>query len=163
MKELKDTVDLMLSDDPRDRFKAEYWQTKIRFDRLNKTILEYDNDAKSSAPPCPSRETLLLQGMRMASYLSLLRLRAKMEGIDIADHEPETEVKTGAKIRIRSDLKAASGIIPEGTVAIVALVAKDELMLFFPDYLVNSDTKLLRIFRSEIGSGKYYEVMTDAQ
>lgn len=99
----------------------------------------------------------------MASYLSLLRLRAKMEGIDIADHEPETEVKTGAKIRIRSDLKAASGIIPEGTVAIVALVAKDELMLFFPDYLVNSDTKLLRIFRSEIGSGKYYEVMTDAQ
>jgi len=34
--ELEDTVELMLSDDYRDRMKAEYWQTKIRYDRLDR-------------------------------------------------------------------------------------------------------------------------------
>lgn len=30
MKDLKDTVELMTSSDYKDRFRAEYWQTKIR-------------------------------------------------------------------------------------------------------------------------------------
>ena len=34
MKELKDTVDLMLSDDYVDRFKAEYYQLETRFIKL---------------------------------------------------------------------------------------------------------------------------------
>ena len=42
MKELKDTVALMESDDYKDRFKAEYWQTKMRFDALRKTIVKLD-------------------------------------------------------------------------------------------------------------------------
>ena len=32
--ELKDTVELMTSEDYKERFRAEYWQTKIRYDRL---------------------------------------------------------------------------------------------------------------------------------
>ena len=34
--ELKDTIDLMTSDDYKDRFKAEYYQTKIRYNKLYK-------------------------------------------------------------------------------------------------------------------------------
>ena len=34
--ELKDTIDLMTSEDYKDRFKAEYYQTKIRYDKLHK-------------------------------------------------------------------------------------------------------------------------------
>ena len=36
--ELKDTVDLMLSEDYRDRFKAEYQQVKIRKEKLEAYI-----------------------------------------------------------------------------------------------------------------------------
>ena len=32
--EFKDTVDMMLSDDYKERFKAEYYQTKERYERL---------------------------------------------------------------------------------------------------------------------------------
>lgn len=36
--ELKDTVELMLSDDYKDRFLAEYYQTHIRFTKLSETL-----------------------------------------------------------------------------------------------------------------------------
>ena len=42
MKNLEETVDLMLSNDPKDQLKAEYWQTKIRLDRLTEEIAIYD-------------------------------------------------------------------------------------------------------------------------
>ena len=32
--ELKDTIELMNSEDYKDRFKAEYWQVRARFDKL---------------------------------------------------------------------------------------------------------------------------------
>ena len=34
--ELKDTIDLMISSDYKDRFKAEYYQVKIRVEKLDK-------------------------------------------------------------------------------------------------------------------------------
>ena len=34
--ELKDTIDMMLHEDYKERFQAEYWQTKIRYERLKK-------------------------------------------------------------------------------------------------------------------------------
>lgn len=82
--------------------------------------------------------------------------------LSLANHKLRADVKIGTKVRLKRDLNAASGILPKGAVAIIALKEDDELMLFFPDHLVNSDTKLLHIYRSEIG-GNDYEVMTDAQ
>ena len=162
MKNLEETVDLMLSNDPKDQLKAEYWQTKIRLDRLTEEIAIYDAGITPFDLPSFSREELCLQRVRMDHYLDSLRERAKNEDVDITDHEPEVEVKVGTKVRLKRNLNAANGMLPRGTVAIIALEEDDELMLFFPDYLVNSDTKLLRIYRSEIG-GNDYEVMTDAQ
>ena len=40
--ELKDTIDLMNSEDYRERFKAEYYQTKIRYDKLHKIIVKME-------------------------------------------------------------------------------------------------------------------------
>ena len=34
--ELKDTIEMMNSDDYKERFKAEYYQTKIRYEKLKK-------------------------------------------------------------------------------------------------------------------------------
>ena len=44
--ELKDTIDLMTSEDYKDRFKAEYYQTKIRYDKLHKMLVK-NEDRKS--------------------------------------------------------------------------------------------------------------------
>lgn len=41
--ELKDTIEMMQSADYKERFKAEYYQTKIRYDKLHKMCLRYEN------------------------------------------------------------------------------------------------------------------------
>lgn len=161
MEELKDTVDLMLSNDYRDRFLAEFLQTKIRYVKLD-TMLEGYFGGKLEFKPGSSIRLLEQQRDTMRAYLNILETRSEKERISLTNHKPRVDVKVGTKVRLKRDLNAASGILPKGAVAIIALEEDDELMLFFPDYLVNSDTKLLRIYRSEIG-GNDYEVMTDAQ
>lgn len=42
MKELKDTVELMNSSDYKQRMKAEYWQTKIRYEKLNRFLTKIE-------------------------------------------------------------------------------------------------------------------------
>lgn len=161
MKDLKDTIDLMLSNDYGDRFVAEYQQTKIRYEKLNAMLEKYYAGKLEFEPDSP---VWLLKQQRdtMRAYLNILETRSEKERISLANHKPRVDVKVGTEVRLKRDLNAASGILPKGAVAIIALKEDDELMLFFPDYLVNSDTKLLRIYRSEIG-GNDYEVMTDAQ
>ena len=44
--ELKDTIDLMNSDDFRDRFVAEYCQTKIRYEKLHKMLIKYETKVR---------------------------------------------------------------------------------------------------------------------
>lgn len=161
MNNLKDTIDLMLSNDYGDRFVAEYQQTKIRYEKLNAMLEKYYAGKLEFEPDSP---VWLLKQQRdtMRAYLNILETRSEKERISLANHKPRVDVKVGTEVRLKRDLSAASGILPKGAVAIIALEEDDELMLFFPDYLVNSDTKLLRIYRSEIG-GNDYEVMTDAQ
>ena len=42
MKELKDTIELMNSEDYKERFRAEYYQTKIRYEKLHKLIIKME-------------------------------------------------------------------------------------------------------------------------
>ena len=79
---LKDTVNLMLSDDYKDRFKAEYLQTKLRYDRLHRIITKYeagtlDFELKSAIG------ILQRQANYMGLYLHCLEVRAEIEGIDL--------------------------------------------------------------------------------
>lgn len=79
MKELKDTVALMESDDYKDGFKAEYWQTKIRYNKLRKTVVKAD-----AGIDIPNNiQFLREQSRRMAEYLYILEVRAETENIEL--------------------------------------------------------------------------------
>lgn len=81
--ELKDTVDLMNSEDYKERFKAEYLQTKIRYDKLCKMLVKQEAGTLDFEPTCP-RVTLLKQKRCMSEYLNSLEIRAEVEGIDLS-------------------------------------------------------------------------------
>ena len=80
--ELKDTITLMQSDDYKDRFKAEYFQTKIRYDKLHKMLIKLDAGTLDFKPTC-SKIVLLEQKRHMGEYIRSLQLRAEIEGIDL--------------------------------------------------------------------------------
>ena len=89
MKDLKDTISLMLSDDYRERFKGEYWQTKIRYEKLKDFCnrIEAANMALNVAEQrhdCPFW-LLRQQKKKMGKYLYTLEIRALHEGIDLED------------------------------------------------------------------------------
>lgn len=82
MKDLKDTVDLMNSDDFKDRFKAEYYQTKIRYDKLHEMVVKYEAGTLPFTPNC-SLELLKHQASMMSYYLYDLEVRAEIEKIEL--------------------------------------------------------------------------------
>lgn len=82
MKELKDTVDLMLSEDYKDRFKAEFYQLKIRYEKLKVMLDKWDNEKLDFTPTCP-RDIYNRQIVFMESYLDILADRAEIEGIEL--------------------------------------------------------------------------------
>lgn len=81
---LKDTITLMQSDDYKERFKAEYLQTKIRYEKLHKTIVKYEAGTLKFTPTC-SIELLKEQASAMGNYLYFLEVRAEIEGIELAE------------------------------------------------------------------------------
>lgn len=80
--ELMDTVQLMLSNDYKERFIGEYVQTKIRYDKLKAMCDKWDSDELDFEPICP-REIYSEQLNYMFSYLCVLEERAQLEGIDL--------------------------------------------------------------------------------
>lgn len=78
--ELNDTIKLMESDNYRDRFKAEYYQVKIRHDKLSELLKKYDKNELDFKPKC-SYSLLLNQYKVMGEYLDLLKLRADIEEV----------------------------------------------------------------------------------
>ena len=82
MKELKDTIELMNSSDYKDRFKAEYWQTKIRYEKLHRMIVKYDAGTLGFEPTCDI-ELLKEQASFMGRYLYCLEMRAEIEDINL--------------------------------------------------------------------------------
>lgn len=80
--ELKDTVELMVSEDYKDRFKAEYYQLKIRYDKLKAMLDKWDNNELDFTPSC-SREIYNDQIRYMESYLDILYDRSEIEGVDL--------------------------------------------------------------------------------
>lgn len=79
---LTDTIDLMSSEDYKDRFKAEYLQTKIRYEKLHKMIVKYEANKLDFEPECPI-ELLKAQKSTMGQYLYALKVRAEIENVDL--------------------------------------------------------------------------------
>lgn len=82
--ELKDTVSMMTSPDYKERFRAEYWQTRIRYEKLHKIIREYCYGTLSFTPDSPIK-LLREQCEAMLAYLAALEKRAKIEGVDLEE------------------------------------------------------------------------------
>lgn len=80
--ELQDTIALMNSEDYKERFKAEYFQTKIRYDKLHKMLVKAEAKTLDFQPSCPL-STLISQKRCMGEYLKQLEIRAEIEGIDL--------------------------------------------------------------------------------
>ena len=89
--DLKQTCELMVSDDYKERFIAEYHQLKERAKRLkafNRKIeaAKLTSDSVKVYPmpehDCPD-DLLLRQQMVMEEYLHILEVRALVEGVDL--------------------------------------------------------------------------------
>ena len=82
MNDLNDTIELMQSDDYKERFKAEYYQTKIRYNKLHKLLVQLDAGTAPFTPTC-SKELLKKQAADMSIYLYDLEVRASIENIEL--------------------------------------------------------------------------------
>ena len=82
MYDLNETIELMTSADYKDRLKAEYWQTKIRYDKLCMMLEKYEVGKLDFKPTCPIY-VLEKQRRWMGGYLEILEFRAMQEGIDL--------------------------------------------------------------------------------
>ena len=80
--ELKDTIEMMRSEDYKERCRAEYWQTKIRYDKLNKMLVKWEANTLDFKPVCPF-DILAEQKHLMKEYLYMLEVRAEIEGIKL--------------------------------------------------------------------------------
>lgn len=80
--ELKDTIEMMNSADYKERFKAEYYQTKIRYEKLHKMVVKYEAGTLNFTPTCDI-ELLKKQKSFMGQYLYCLEVRAEIEGVEL--------------------------------------------------------------------------------
>ena len=100
MKDLKETVELMNSKDYKERFIAEYWQLKIRYEKLknfnnkieashavNFRPLEYGELAKGEPKHDCSYDMLRNQQRCMGELLHILEVRAVIENINLEVEE----------------------------------------------------------------------------
>lgn len=106
--ELKDTVALMNSEDYKDRFKAEYLQTKIRYEKLDEYIKKVENgeivfDAEHDF------ELLKRQRECMREYLLCLTARTITEDIKIADSIEIKVNEVGTTFEFKEHVEESEG------------------------------------------------------
>lgn len=80
--ELKETVEMMSNADYKERFKAEYFQLKIRRDKLKAMVEKWDKGELNFQPTCP-RGLYSIQLITMNNYLSVLEERAHLEHVPL--------------------------------------------------------------------------------
>lgn len=80
--ELKDTVEMMNSSDYQERFKGEFYQLQLRIIGLQSMLTNWSLDKLTFKPSC-SQDLLEAQLNVMMTYESVLRERARIEGIKL--------------------------------------------------------------------------------
>ena len=81
--ELQDNIDLMLSIDYKDRFRAEYYELSIRIQKLEKMLDDWKDGLLKFEPKCGINK-LYEQYVYMKLYRDILAERAEIENIDIS-------------------------------------------------------------------------------
>ena len=79
---LQDTIELMNSEDFKDRTKAEYYQLKIRHEGLVRMLKKYKEGTLEFEPNC-DYDLLHTQLVYMECYMNVLEERAKIENIEL--------------------------------------------------------------------------------
>lgn len=82
--ELKDTVELMNSQDYKERFKAEYLQLKIRYQKLHNIVIKYEAKTLDFTPTC-DLDLLKHQMILMEQLLYVLEVRAEIEKVNLEE------------------------------------------------------------------------------
>ena len=80
--ELKDTIPMMTDSDYKERFRAEYFQLRIRCLKLNQMLGKYATGTLEFVPVCPY-ELLFEQHRIMWELRAVIEERARIEGIDL--------------------------------------------------------------------------------
>lgn len=80
--ELERLIELMKSEDYKDRFRAEYYQLEDRIDKLANMLKKYKAGTLNFTPSC-SYDLLVGQLKSMLLYLQCLIERAEIEGIEL--------------------------------------------------------------------------------
>lgn len=80
--ELERIIELMKSEDYKDRFRAEYYQLEDRIDKLANMLEKYKAGTLNFTPSC-SYDLLNGQLKAMNEYLQYLTIRAEIEGIEV--------------------------------------------------------------------------------
>lgn len=86
--QLEKTVDMMTSEDPKERLKAEYHQVLYRANKLRAYLRDWDSgklakeQGKKFKPVAPFY-LLKWQLRTMEDYIYVLKTRAALEGIDL--------------------------------------------------------------------------------
>ena len=80
--ELNDTVEMMYSADYKERFRAEYYQVVIRYQKLKMMLANWDRGVLGFKQTCP-RSTYNMQITAMADYIAVLEARAVMESVEL--------------------------------------------------------------------------------
>lgn len=90
MKTLEETVDMMLSDDYKERLKAEYFQLTYRIEKLSKMLFDWERGEIELNPNCDNgkyEDLLRWQLSSMTDCERFIRWRAQAEGIDLFEDE----------------------------------------------------------------------------
>lgn len=80
--DLERIIELMKSEDYKDRFRAEYYQLEDRIDKLGNMLEKYKDGTLNFTPSC-SYELLSYQLQTMNAYKRVLEERAEIEGIEL--------------------------------------------------------------------------------
>ena len=84
MQKLKNTIEMMNSVDYKERFKGEYYQVVIRYQKLKAMLEKWDRGELDFTPTCP-RSTYNMQISAMTDNIAVLEARAVMECIALTD------------------------------------------------------------------------------
>ena len=79
---LQDTIKMMDNSDYNERFKAEYYQLKIRYEGLSRMLKGYREGTLDLTPNC-SYDLLHTQLVYMECYMNVLEERAKIENVEL--------------------------------------------------------------------------------
>ena len=84
MMKLSETAEMMNSADYKERFRAEYFQLKIRVNSLKNMLDKWDKGELDFTPTCP-REIYNDQMEYMMNYMTVLANRAYLEHVDLSE------------------------------------------------------------------------------